>query len=277
MQQLAESNVPAIWSVVSSQRETHDIVTIELAPPAGTGFSFAPGQFNMLYAFGVGEVPISISGDPTASGPVRHTIRDVAPVTHALCALGPGDQVGVRGPYGTRWPVEQAEGGDVLIVAGGLGLLPLRPALYQFLANRDRYRRITLLYGARTPDELLYMSELTEWSHGSELDVELTVDAAMSGWSGNVGVVPDLITRARFDPAAVVAFVVGPEIMMRFTIEALLAAGLSEECIFLSVERNMKCAVAMCGHCQLGPFIICRDGAVFSYRTVAPWMRTREL
>jgi len=277
MQQLPESSVPAVWSVVGSQRETHDIVTLELAPPAGTGFSFAPGQFNMLYAFGIGEVPISISGNPTASGPIHHTIRDVAPVTHALCALVPGDQVGVRGPYGTHWPVEQAEGGDVVIVAGGLGLLPLRPALYQFLANRDRYRRITLLYGARTPDELLFRSELTEWTRGSALEVEVTVDAAVSGWTGNVGVVPDLVTRARFDPAAVAVFVVGPEIMMRFTIHALLAAGIAEESIFLSVERNMKCAVAMCGHCQLGPFVICRDGAVFQYRTVAPWLRTREL
>ncbi len=270
-------SVPAAWLVVGSRQETHDVVTLELEPPDGPGFSFEPGQFNMLGAFGVGEVPISISGDPTAAGPVLHTIRDVGAVTHALCALEPGDRVGVRGPYGTHWPVEQTQGGDVVVVAGGIGLPPLRPALHQVLANRDRYGRIALLYGARTPDDLLFTSELAAWRSRFDLEVEVTVDAAADGWRGNVGVVPDLISRARFDPAATLAFLVGPEIMLRFAVEALLVAGLTEDRVYLSLERNMQCAVAMCGHCQLGPFLVCRDGPVFCYQTIAPWLRTREL
>jgi NAD(P)H-flavin reductase len=270
-------SVPAPWLVIRSQRETRDVVTLELEPPDGSSFTFGPGQFNMLYAFGIGEVPISISGDPTASGPLVHTIRDVGSVTNALCALRPGDQVGLRGPYGRQWPVEEAEGRDVVIVAGGIGLAPLRPALYQALANRDRYGRIVLLYGARTPDDLLFTGELAAWRSRFDLEVEVTVDAAVGGWKGNVGVVPDLIPRVQFDPAAAVAFVVGPEIMMRFAVHGLLAAGLSDDRVFLSMERNMKCAVAMCGHCQLGPFFICREGAVFPYRTIEPWFRMREV
>jgi NAD(P)H-flavin reductase len=269
--------LPAPWSVVGSQHETHDVVTLELEPPEGGGFSFKPGQFNMLYVFGVGEVPISISGDPAASGPVLHTIRDVGAVTHALCALEPGDRVGLRGPYGTHWPVEQAEGRDVVVVAGGIGFPPLRPSLYHILANRDRYGRVVLLYGARTPDDLLFTGELAAWRSRFDLEVEVTVDAAVGGWRGNVGVVPDLIQRAQFDPAGTLAFLVGPEIMMRFAARALFAAGVTEEHVFLSMERNMQCAVAMCGHCQLGPFFVCRDGPVFSYRTIAPWFRTREV
>jgi NAD(P)H-flavin reductase len=269
-------SAPARWRVAASRRETHDVVTLVLEPPRGEAFSFGPGQFNMLYAFGVGEVPISISGDPGAAGPVLHTIRDVGAVTHALCSLQPGDEVGVRGPYGTGWPLPGAEGGDVVIVAGGLGLPPLRPAIYRVLANRDRYRRVVLLYGARTPADLLFTGEVAGWRSRFDLEVEVTVDAAGDAWRGDVGVVPDLIARARFDPAAT-AYVVGPEVMIRFTIRALLAAGLAAGRVFVSMERDMQCAVAMCGHCQLGPFLVCRDGPVFCYRSLAPWFWMREV
>ena len=179
----------------------------------------------MLYAFGVGEVPISVSGDPDAPGPVLHTIRDVGAVTHALCTRQPGQQVGVRGPYGTHWPVAEAEGGDVVVVAGGVGLPPLRSAIYHLLAHRDRYRRIVLLYGARTPADLLFPDELAAWRGRFDLDVQVTVDTAAGDWRGDVGVVPDLIGPAPFDPAATTAFMVGPEVMMRFTIRALIAGG----------------------------------------------------
>jgi NAD(P)H-flavin reductase len=264
------------WRVTATRRETRDTVTLELQPPAA--FSFRPGQFNMLYAFGIGEVPISISGDPSAEGgPVLHTIRDVGPVTHALCALQPGDEVGVRGPYGSHWPVEAAEGGDLVVVAGGIGLPPLRPALYHVLAHRDRFRRVVLLYGARTPDDLLFTGELAAWRSRHGLTVEVTVDAAGRDWRGNVGVVPDLIGQAAFDPAETTAFMVGPEIMMRFTVRALLAAGVPIGRVFLSMERNMQCAVALCGHCQLGPFLVCRDGPVFSYPPLARWLGIREV
>jgi len=267
----------APWRVTATRRESHDTVTLELEPPPGEVFAFRPGQFNMLGAFGIGQVPISISGDPAAGGPVLHTIRDVGMATHALCALEPGDRAGVRGPYGTCWPLEEAEGADVVIIAGGIGLPPVRPAIYHVLANRDRYQRVTLLYGARTPGDLLFTDELADWRGRFDLDVQVIVDAAAGGWRGDVGVVPDLIATARFDPAAATAFMVGPEIMMRFTVRALLSAGVPEVRIFLSMERNMQCAVAMCGHCQLGPFLVCRDGPVFGHRQMAPWLRLREV
>jgi NAD(P)H-flavin reductase len=267
----------APWRVTGTRRESHDVVTLELEPPAGEVFSFRPGQFNMLGAFGAGEVPISISGDPAAGGPVLHTVRDVGLATRALCSLEPGDRVGLRGPYGTCWPLEEVEGGDVVIIAGGIGLPPVRPAIYHVLAHRGRYQRVALLYGARTPGDLLFTDELTSWRSRFDLDVQVTVDAAASGWRGDVGVVPDLIATARFHPAAATAFMVGPEIMMRFTVRALLSAGVPEDRIFLSMERNMQCAVAMCGHCQLGPFLVCRDGPVFCHRLLAPWLRLREV
>jgi len=269
--------VPAPWRVTSRRRESADTVTLELEPPPGETFAFRPGQFNMLGAFGTGQVPISISGDPAAGGPVLHTIRDVGMATHALCALEPGDRVGVRGPYGTWWPLEEAEGADVMIIAGGIGLPPVRPAVYHLLAHRDRYQRVVLLYGARTPADLLFTDELADWRSRFDLDVQVTVDTAAGGWRGDVGVVPDLIATTRFDPETATAFMVGPEIMMRFTVRALRSAGVPDDRIFLSMERNMQCAVAMCGHCQLGPFLVCRDGPVFCHRQVARWLSLREV
>jgi len=263
------------WQVAASRPESHDTMTLELEPPAP--FGFEPGQFNMLRVPGIGEVPISISGDPSRPGPVLHTIRDVGAVTHALCALRPGQRVGVRGPYGTCWPVREAEGGDVIIVAGGIGLPPLRPAIYHVLANRELYGRLVLLYGARTPSDLLFTGELAAWRSRPGVTVEVTVDTAGRDWHGGVGVVPDLIGKSAFDPRAAVAFTVGPEIMMRFAVRALLAAGVPEDRVFLSMERNMQCAGALCGHCQLGPFLLCRDGPVLGYRQLARWMSVREL
>jgi NAD(P)H-flavin reductase len=263
------------WRVTASRPESHDTVTLELEPPEP--FGFEPGQFNMLRVPGIGEVPISISGDPTRPGPVLHTIRDVGAVTHALCTLRPGRPVGVRGPYGTSWPVRAAEGGDVVIVAGGIGLPPLRPAIYHVLAHQESYGRLVLLYGARTPADLLFTGELDAWCSRPGVTVEVTVDTAGRDWDGNVGVVPDLVGKAAFDPGATVAFTVGPEIMMRFAVRALLTAGVTEDRLFLSMERDMQCAAALCGHCQLGPYLLCRDGPVLAYRPLARWMGVREL
>jgi NAD(P)H-flavin reductase len=263
------------WRVTAIRRESHDTVTLELEPPEP--FGFQPGQFNMLRVPGIGEVPISISGDPTAAGPVLHTIRDVGAVTHALCSAQPGHQIGVRGPYGTSWPVRAAEGGDVVIVAGGIGLPPLRPAVYHVLAHRESFGRLVLLYGARTPSDLLFTGELAAWRSRFDLTVEVTVDTAGRDWHGTVGVVPDLIGKVGFEPETSVAFTVGPEIMMRFAVRALLTAGVPEDRVFLSMERDMQCATALCGHCQLGPFLVCRDGPVFGYRPLARWLGVREL
>jgi NAD(P)H-flavin reductase len=263
------------WRVTGFAQDSPDVATLELAPT--TPFRFLPGQFNMLYVPGIGEAPISISGDPARTGGITHTVRDVGPVTRALCALRPGDTVGVRGPYGTHWPLAAAEGGDLIVVAGGIGLPPLRPALYQALAQRHRFGRIALCYGARTPGDLLYTGELAGWGARPDLDVDVTVDTADRQWHGNVGVVPALIPGARFDPASSTAFVVGPEIMMRFSVRALLAAGVAADRVYLSMERSMQCAVALCGHCQLGPFLVCRDGPVASWAQVSRWLGVREL
>jgi NAD(P)H-flavin reductase len=264
------------WRVEAVRQESADTVTLSLAPPGGV-FAFEPGQFNMMYVPGVGEAPISISGDPGDTTRVLHTIRAVGPVTKALCGVEAGQSVDVRGPFGTSWPVRAAEGGDVVIVAGGIGLPPLRPAIYHLLAHRDRYRRVVVLYGARTPDDLLFRGELAEWRSRFDLNVAVTVDSAGRGWRGHVGVVPDLIGRTSFDAATATAFTVGPEIMMRFTVRALLAAGVPDDRIFLSMERGMRCGVGLCGHCQFGPYLVCRDGAVFGYAQVARWLTVREL
>jgi NAD(P)H-flavin reductase len=263
---------PRPFRVERRTRETHDTWTLSLLPLQGEQLEVAPGQFTMLYAFGVGEVPISVSGPP-----LLQTIRAVGPVTRALCAARPGTIVGVRGPFGTSWPVEEARGGDLLIVAGGVGLPPVRPALYHALDHRADYGRVILLYGARTPADIVFRRELERWRSRMDLEVDVTVDAAAEGWRGKVGVVTTLIARAAIDPGATAAFVVGPEIMMRFTARALVDECLPASQIWLSMERTMKCGIALCGHCQFGPSLVCRDGAVYPYPAIAPYLGVREL
>jgi len=270
--------VPRAYRVRGAARETSDTVTLALqAETAAEEVGFAPGQFNMLSVFGVGEVPISISGNPGRVDLLTHTVRAVGAVTQALAAQRRGALVGVRGPYGTAWPVEAAEGSDVVIVAGGVGLAPLRPAVHRILARREKYGRIALLYGSRTPGDLLYVHDLKQWRGRMDLEVEVTVDAAAGGWRGNVGVVTTLIPRAQFDPTSTVALVCGPEIMMRFTVRELQARGIPDDRMFLSMERNMKCGIGQCGHCQYGPYFVCRDGPVFRYDRIAPFFRVREI
>jgi NAD(P)H-flavin reductase len=268
---------PLSHRVVSKRQETHDTWTLELEPEDRALAPFAPGQFGMLLAPGVGEVPISISGDLTRPGPLVHTIRAVGPVTQTVCAAEPGDAIGVRGPFGTSWPVREHEGADLLVIAGGIGLAPVRPVIYHALANLDRYARLVLLYGAREPVDLLYTDELEDWGARDRVEVAVTVDAAGRDWNGPVGVVTKLIGRAGFDPANAVAMVVGPEVMMRFTVESLRENGVRPESIYISMERNMQCAVGHCGHCQLGPLFICKDGPVFRHDRVERWLRIREL
>lgn len=270
--------VPDLWKVKRVQRDTADTFTMELEAAGGKrDLPFEAGQFNMLYVYGVGEVPISISGNPAKPSSIVHTTREVGPVTRALRKLKPSDRLGLRGPFGVGWPVNQARGADVLIVAGGIGLAPLRPAIYQILAERAHYGRIAVLYGTRTPADILYVKELQQWHSRFDLEVHLTVDRAMGDWRGNVGVVTTLVPRASFDPASTVAMVCGPEVMMRFTVQALETRGVRAENIYLSMERNMKCAAGFCGHCQYGPTFICKDGPVFPYNRIRPLMAVREI
>jgi NAD(P)H-flavin reductase len=277
MPELVHNMTPIPFRIKRTATDTQDTFTMELEPVNGADFSFAAGQFNMLYAFGVGEVPISISGDPTNPLPLVHTTRAVGTVTQALRKLKRGDVLGVRGPFGTSWPVEVAKGKDVIIVAGGIGLPPLRPAIYQILANRDAYGKVCLCYGARTPEELLFPKELEQWRGRFDLDVGITVDRATSAWSGNVGVVTRLISRANFDPKNAVAMIVGPEIMMRYTVMELQKRGMADKDIYVSMERNMKCGIGLCGHCQCGPTFICKDGPVYTQEAIGDLLRKREI
>lgn len=231
----------------------------------------------MLYVFGKGDAAISISSDPTKEEPLKHTVRKAGIVTQALEKVRPGGVIGVRGPFGAPWPLTEAEGQDVLLLAGGIGLAPLRSVMYTLLANRDKYGKIALFYGARTPEDLLYISELEKWRGRFDLQVYVTVDVAERGWMGNVGVVTQMITKASFNPFNVVAMICGPEIMMRFTVQELKMNKIESEKIFLSMERNMKCAVGFCGHCQYGPHFICKDGPVFRYDRVRSLLGKREV
>ena len=270
--------VPCLFRVESRRRETADTFTLTLNP-AGSGqkWPFAPGQFNMLTAFGIGEVPISISGDPAEPKRLIHTIRAVGAATKHLCGLARGEIVGVRGPFGTAWPVKEAEDSDLVIVAGGLGLAPLRPAIYQALAHRSAYGNIEMIYGARSPEDILYFRELESWRGRFDVRVHVTVDAATPEWRGRVGVVTKVIAQARFDPPNTVALVCGPGVMMRFTVQELLTRGVSLDNIFVSLERNMQCGLGLCGHCQLGPLFICKDGPVFPFSRVKGWFERREV
>lgn len=269
---------PEPLRVRSLRRETADTWTVSLDVSGRPGgFPFRPGQFNMLYVFGVGEVAISICGDPSRPGELLHTVRDVGAVTHALRGVGRGGTLGVRGPYGRPWPLEAARGQDVVVIAGGLGLPPLRPAILHMLRHRSEYGRIWVLVGARTPEALPFRREVARWQRDSRLRVLVTVDQASPGWTEHVGVVPALLRDVEVDPARTVALICGPEVMMRFTVRELERLGVSGSRIHLSMERNMKCAVAFCGHCQLVPYFVCKDGPVLSYAQLRPFLTIREV
>jgi len=276
VQALRESNPlePIPFQIEEIREESLNCFTLTIAC-GDTPFSFQPGQFNMLYVFGHGEVPISVSGDPAKSHSLVHTIRNVGSVTAALQRLKAGDTVGVRGPFGNSWPLEAIKGKDILVVAGGLGIAPLRPALYHLLANRDDYGNVTLLYGTRTPNTLLFGDELGSWAE--LINMELTVDSADANWQGHVGIITELLEVRDINPASTVALLCGPEIMMRFCAYALLEKGLDAMQIYLSMERNMKCAIGQCGRCQYGPFFICKDGPVFSFDKVKRLFGIREI
>jgi NAD(P)H-flavin reductase len=270
--------LPLPWRVRRRLRETHDTFTLELSPvPDAPAAAFAPGQFNMLYVHGAGEVPISISGDPASGRGYVHTIRAVGGVTGVMQGLRKGDVLGLRGPFGTPWPLEAAEGGDLVIVAGGIGLAPLRPAVYRAMSHRRRYGRVAVLYGTRTPADLLYARELGHWSARGDIEVRVTVDRGDEGWKGNVGVVTTLVPGAGFDPAKATALVCGPELMMRFAVLSLRGRGVAPDRIYVSMERNMKCAVGFCGHCQYGPAFVCKDGPVFRFDRIERTFGMREL
>lgn len=272
----ADAMMPRIARIRRRRRDGPQVWTLDIEADDSDA-AFAPGQFNMLTVFGVGEVPVSLSGDPANAGRLVHTIRAVGPVSGALTRLRVGDTLGLRGPFGVGWPVAEATGRDIIVVAGGLGLAPLRPAIYRLLAERDRYQKIVLLYGTRSPDDIVFRRELEDWRRQLDIDIDVTVDHSVDAWRGHVGVVTSLIPRASFDPTNTIALVCGPEVMMRFAILALRDAGLEDEAIYLSMERNMKCAIGLCGHCQFGTVFVCRDGPVFRHDRVRGMLGMKEI
>jgi NAD(P)H-flavin reductase len=273
--------VPEPYRIVAKHEEADGVYTLSLEPASNQPRPFRVGQFNMLTAFGVGEAAISVSSAPGTPGRVDHTVRDVGTVTHALCSAPLGSVIGLRGPFGTDWGIEDLAGQDVVIIAGGIGLAPLRGAIFALLDSMTAQRaararrgvsgpvgRVVVLIGARTPDQVIFTRDIWRWrEQGAE--VHVTVDLADQSWSGPVGVVTTLLAAEEFAPGTS-ALVCGPEIMMRFSARALLDKGLQPENIRISLERNMQCGIGLCGHCQLGPLLLCQAGRVLTYSSVVP-------
>ncbi|MCS7110112.1 MAG: FAD/NAD(P)-binding protein [Candidatus Caldarchaeum sp.] len=265
------------FKVVSKTKENPDTYTIGVRPRNNNMFSFIPGQFVMLYIYGVGEAPISISGKTPDDNTVFFTVRAVGPVTKAIVRKNIHDTIGVRGPFGVGWPLEEAVGHDVIVVAGGIGLAPLRQAIRHVIENREKYGQFFILYGARSPAELLYKTELKRWRSRLDTQLLVTVDRGDEKWRGHIGVVTTLFRNIRLDPKKTYALVCGPEIMMKYTVLELKNQGVPDHRIFLSMERNMKCGVGLCGHCQFGPHFVCKDGAVFRFSEISRFFDRREL
>ena len=271
--------LPQAVRVTEVRKETHDTCTLKVEASEGTRLPrFTPGQFSMLYSMGNAELPISISSDPAISESQCYTIRSVGLATQSFNVMREGAQLGVRGPFGRGWPTEEAQGKDVIVVAGGIGLAPLRPILYEIFRNRERYGRLVLLYGTRSPADILFKSELKAWAKHKDTLVITTVDYGGMNWKGNVGLVTRLIGRVRLDPTRTIAMTCGPEIMMRYVAYELQDnKGLQPGDIYLTMERNMKCGCGFCGHCQFGSHFICKDGPVFRFNEVATLMNKYEV
>ncbi|WP_326822543.1 FAD/NAD(P)-binding protein [Streptosporangium sp. NBC_01756] len=266
---------PAPYRVCSRRPDLADTVTLTLRPVEGPCPPFLPGQFTMLHAPGVGEIPISISGR-ARSGGYAQTIRAVGAVSGALCRMRPGDVVGVRGPYGTAWDVPAAAGLDVIVAADGLGLAPLRPVVRELAAHGSRYGRISVIVGTRSPATLVYPGELVRWRDLHGIDVKITVDHPDRSWRGQVGPVAQLVDRIVFEPHRTFAFVCGPGVMMRVTAAELVQRGVPAGQVALSVERTMKCGAGRCGHHRLGPLSACLEGPVLSYERAAGLLAVME-
>ena len=270
--------VAQLARITAIRQDTADTASYDLQlenQKFATAYQFLPGQFNMLYLPGVGEAAISISSDPQKDT-LTHTVRVAGNVTGALARLKVGDQIGVRGPFGSSWPVEECRKNDVVIASGGIGLAPLRPLIYHIINHRDDYAKVYVLCGARSPQELLYTDEYDHW-RAAGIDVEVTVDIGTDDWTGHIGVVPVLFYRLRLNPDSTRVVTCGPEIMMRFVAFEALARRIDPKHIYLSMERNMGCAIGLCGKCQLGPSFVCKDGPVFSYEQMEPYLLLEDL
>lgn len=266
---------PTPTCVRAVHRETHDTVTLELDAPCGD-FRFRPGQFNMLYAFGVGEAAISMSGDSSDPTRIFHTIRGVGPVTNALIAMTSGAAIGLRGPFGSNWPIQASRGRDLVIVTGGIGLAPLRPVVLDVLSRRSEYGKVTLLHGVRSQEEHLYAQELETWRRSNAIDVQLAATKAGPGWPWRAGVVTTLFEYLSIDPQRTLGFICGPDVMIHFALREFGKHGIADDRLFVSLERNMQCATGFCGHCQFGPSFVCMDGPVFRVDRIRSFLDVLE-
>jgi sulfhydrogenase subunit gamma (sulfur reductase) len=261
--------LPDIAHIIDVADETPDTKTFVLRfRDMGNTFRFIPGQFVELSVFGYGEAPFCLASSPTRPATLETTVRRTGQLTDALHTLGRGDEVGIRGPFGNGFEVEAARGKDLLFVAGGIGLPPLRSLIWNVLDERDRFGKVTILYGARTPHDLVYKDELKAWAGRSDVRLLVTVDSAEPGWAGAVGVVPVLFDRITFHPQSTLAYVCGPPVMIRFVIRDLLTRGFNEESVISTLERTMQCGIGKCNHCAIGHRYVCRDGPVFNYSQI---------
>lgn len=270
--------LPHVATIVERRQDSDTIFTLRLRfedPSMREQYRFAPGQFNMVYLYGVGEVAISIVSDPEEEGLFDHTIRIVGRVTEGLAALKPGDQVGIRGPYGRGWPLQEAEGQDVLIVTGGLGCAPVVSVIHYVIRRRRRFGKLTIVQGVKHSADLIYRHHYEEWAQVPNTEVLIAANAASGPWPWHVGPVTGLISQADIDPRRTVAMMCGPEGMMIAAAKLLLAKGVPETALHFSTERNMQCAIGHCGHCQFGGKFVCRNGPVFSYDEIKELLGVR--
>lgn len=262
-------------TIVEKIREAEDINTYRLQlvdEHARQQFRFKAGQFNMVYLFGVGEVAISIVSDPDQPEWLDHTIRAVGRITKAIADLRTGDVLGIRGPFGQGWPLEEARGHDVVIVTGGLGCAPVVGAIEYIFRRREQYGSIKILHGVKTPHDLLYRDRFDAWRRFPDTEVLLTSDQPDKSWSYHVGVVTELFELVSIDPPKSIVLMCGPEIMMRLGVPILIRRGVPTTAVYVSLERHMECGIGLCGHCQMGPYFLCKDGPVMRYDRVMPWM-----
>jgi NAD(P)H-flavin reductase len=271
--------VPQVHEVLATRTEIPGVVTLRVAPLDAPPRPFLPAQIGMVGAFGIGEAAISISSAITDLAAHEYTIRRAGAITTALTRLQPGDHLWVRGPFGTPWDLD-LDGRDVVIAAGGLGVAPLRSAIYEILRRRDRLGEVVAVFGGRSPELLLFADEYTSWRSGG-IRVVTTIDRAADGWGGRVGFVPevvDIVVGERdLDPRNTSALVCGPDIMMQLVADVLVTRGVPADQVQLTLERNMQCGNGLCGHCQLGSLIVCRDGPVVRYPAVAGSLTVPEL
>jgi len=261
--------LPYIATVKEVIEETPTIKTFRVViddPAEREAFRFEPGQVAQLSVFGVGEATFVINSPPTRTEYLQFSVMRVGEVTTKLHELQPGDKIGVRGPLGNWFPYEDMKGKDILFIGGGIGMAPLRTLLLFMLDNRSDYGHITLLYGARSPQDLCYKEELKEWERREDLELVLTVDREFPDWEGRVGLVPNVLKELAPSPEGKVAITCGPPIMIRFTLQALAELGFGDDQVVTTLERRMKCGVGLCGRCNIGPRYVCKDGPVFTLR-----------